>query len=116
VIINMTTAAKHPPDQNGGKVSANEQKGGKAYARPRPLQPGHCRQNERRQAQKRKHSEESGRPPPPPELPRRRLQEGSDAAGTVIVRQKRLRLSPRKLTGEKGREAKNDAFKKVNGT
>jgi hypothetical protein len=32
VIINMTTAAKHPPKQNGGKVSANEQKGSKASA------------------------------------------------------------------------------------
>jgi hypothetical protein len=33
VITNMTAAAKHPPEQNNDKVSANVQEGGKASAR-----------------------------------------------------------------------------------
>jgi hypothetical protein len=32
-----------------------------------------------------------------------------------VIRPKRSRLSPGKLTGEEGREAKNNTFKKVNG-
>jgi len=55
------------------------------------------------------------RRPSPVELPRRRLQGGSDATGAVVVRPKRSRLSLGKLTGEEGRGGKDDAFKKVNG-
>jgi len=80
------TAAKHPPDDD-------------QYNRRR------CRRNERRQAQKRRFSEKSRRPPPA-ELPRRRLQGGSDATGAVVIRPTRSRLSPGKLTGEEGRGAK----------
>ena len=57
----------------------------------------------------------TSRRPPLAELPKQRLQGGSDAKDVVVVRPKRLRLSPEKLNGGEGRGGKDDAFKKLNG-
>jgi len=40
-----TAAAKHPPVKSSGKVSANEEKGGKASTNRRPTRLGRCREN-----------------------------------------------------------------------
>lgn len=47
------------------------------------------------------------------ELPRRRLQEGSSAAGTTIVRPKRSSFSPRNFARGEERGGMSDAFNKV---
>ena len=57
----------------------------------------------------------TSRRPPQAELPKRCLQEGSDAKSAVVVRPNRSRLSPGKLNEGEGRGGKDDAFKKMNG-
>ena len=63
---NTTTAAKHPPGQNGGKAFAIEENP------TTKRDPDDADEMKQRQAQKQKLSEES-RWPPPAKLPRQRL-------------------------------------------
>ena len=78
------------------------------------MQPRRCRRCKQWQEQMQTLATTTSRRPPQAELPKRRLQGGSDAKGAIVVRPNRSRLSPGKLNRGEGRGGKNNAFKKVN--